>query len=63
MGIEIDGSSHEWKWDYDEKRDKIVGLLWIKIIRYHDRDVIKRLEAVSLDIWRQIEERINELDL
>lgn len=63
LGIEIDGSSHEWRGDYDEKRDEALSLLWIKMIRYHDTDVTKRLEAVSLHMCWVIEERISELSL
>jgi len=61
--IEIDGESHEWKGEYDEQRDQIVQLLWIKIIRYHEKDVLKKLEAVSIHINAEIEERVKELKL
>ncbi|MFA7298546.1 MAG: endonuclease domain-containing protein [Candidatus Absconditabacterales bacterium] len=61
--IEIDGESHEGKGEYDEQRDQIVQLLGIKIIRYHEKDVLKKLEAVSIHINAEIEERVKELKL
>ena len=60
LAIEVDGESHEWKGEYDEKRDQIVQLLWIKVIRYHEKDVLKKLEAVSIHINTEIQERAKE---
>ena len=57
LGIEIDGESHEGKGNYDKKRDDLLQLLWIKIIRYNDNDIIKQLEAVSIHINTEIELR------
>jgi len=61
--IEIDGESHEEKGNNDEERDGILQWLWIKTIRYHDRDVLKKLEAMSVHINTEIEERVKELGL
>jgi very-short-patch-repair endonuclease len=61
LAIEIDGSSHEWKSRYDEKRDREICVLWIKTIRYSDNDVIKKLEAVGIDVYMKIEERGKEI--
>ena len=61
LAIEIDGESHEWKGDYDEKRDKILQSLWIKVIRYREKDVLKKLEAVSIHINTEIEEKFKKL--
>lgn len=62
LGIEIDGESHENKGDYDEKRDYLLHSLWIKTIRYHDNDVLKQLEAISIHINAEIETRFKELN-
>jgi len=63
LGIEIDGISHEWKGDYDEKRDCLLQSLWIQMVRYHDNDILKKLEPVSLHLHSIIEERVKELKL
>lgn len=61
--IEIDGISHEWKGDYDEKRSNILQSLWIKVIRYRETDVLKKLESVSFHLYSEIEERSKELNI
>ena len=63
LAIEIDGISHEWKGDYDEKRDKILQSLWIKVVRYRKKDVLKNLDAVGIHINTEIKERTKELGL
>ncbi len=63
LAIEIDGISHEEKGDYDQKRDKKLCSLWIKTIRYRDKDIDKKLEAVSIHMYAEIEERAKQLDL
>lgn len=63
LGIEIDGISHEWKGDYDEKRDYLLQSLWIQMVRYHDNDVLKKLEPVSLHLYSIIKERAKELSI
>ena len=63
LAIEIDGISHEGKGEYDEQRDKILQWLWIKTIRYREKDILKKLEAVSFHINTEIEIRYKELKL
>jgi very-short-patch-repair endonuclease len=60
--IEIDGESHEWAWEYDEKRDAYLRSLWIKTVRYKDIRVHKKLESVWLDIEGVVYERVQELN-
>lgn len=60
--IEIDGESHEWKGDYDQKRDSVIKDLWIKTIRYRDDIILKHLESVGLDIEYVIFERVGEIN-
>ena len=54
--IEIDGSTHEGKEKYDKKREEIINLLGIKILRFDDEDVINHTE----DVARKIEDWIKE---
>ena len=61
LAIEIDGASHEGKWEYDKKRDNYLTSLWIKTIRYKDEDVLKNMEWVVIDLECRIKERKNEL--
>lgn len=44
--IEIDGSSHNDKIEYDEKREQYLISLDLKIIHYNDVDVKKNLNGV-----------------
>ncbi len=61
LAIEIDGESHENKWDYDQQRDRKLRSLGIKTLRYRDQDVDKKLEAVSEHMYTEIEQRMKEL--
>lgn len=61
--IELDGESHENKWDYDQKRDWILKKIWIKTLRYPDNDILKKLDAVSIHINTEIKIRAKELKL
>jgi very-short-patch-repair endonuclease len=60
--IEIDGESHEWKGDYDQKRDLYLKKLWIKTVRYADALVLHSLESIGLDIECVIFEREWEIN-
>lgn len=46
LAIEIDGQSHDFKAEYDLKRQKILESFEIKVIRFSEREVLKNLEAV-----------------
>jgi len=63
LAIEIDGESHEWKGDYDEERDKTLKDIWIKILRYRDEDIHKKLDAVSIDMYAEIEQKAKIISL
>jgi very-short-patch-repair endonuclease len=60
--IEIDGESHDWKGDYDKKRDFVLRSLWIRTIRYKDDRVLHNLEWVVMDIECLVVERVNEIN-
>ncbi len=44
--IEIDGSSHDFKKEYDKERDEFMENLGLKVIRISDDDVKKRMPQV-----------------
>ena len=46
LAIEIDGKSHEDKYDYDVSRQTKLQDLGIKLIRFNDLDVKKNLTGV-----------------
>jgi len=54
--IEIDGESHLFKGEEDEKREKHLESLGFHILRFNDLDVKKNMEAVLVSIERWIEE-------
>ena len=59
--IEIDDFSHDWKWEYDEIRTKYLNSLWIKVIRYTNKDVDNNLDWVIMDLNEKLNERVIEL--
>jgi very-short-patch-repair endonuclease len=53
LAIEIDGVSHGYKNNQDEERDKRLGQLGIKVLRFTDSSVKNNLGGVldEIDIW------------
>ena len=49
MVIEIDGSSHDNKYEYDKERDEYMKSLGIHVLRITDKDVYQDMENVL--IW------------
>jgi very-short-patch-repair endonuclease len=56
--IEIDGYSHDFKIDKDELRDKDLESKGYKVLRILERDILKNLEGVCLEISKTVEELI-----
>ena len=48
--IEIDGSSHDEKFDYDKKRQTYFESLGLKVYRIFDSEIRKDMENVLLDL-------------
>jgi len=61
LWIEIDDISHDWKWEYDEKRTKYLNNVWIEIIRYTNNNIHYKLDAVIIDLESKIMERSKKL--
>jgi very-short-patch-repair endonuclease len=59
LAIEIDGSSHDEKQDYDQNRQFILENLGVKFLRFEDIDVKKKMPWVleELQIWIENYER------
>ena len=53
--IEIDGSSHDNKYEYDKARDEYMESLGIKVIRISDNDVRKDMENVLVWIKHNVD--------
>ena len=61
--IEIDGTSHEEKIEYDKNREEILNSLGLKVIHYNDLTVLNNFELVEKNFKRQINNRAKELGL
>ena len=61
--IEIDGTSHDDKQDYDKHRDKILESFGLKILHYNDLNVLSNFHLVEKDFKEQLNKREQELKL
>ena len=60
LAIEIDGSSHNDKYDYDMDRQSKLQDLGVKFIRFDDLDVKKNMAGVLVALEHKIKEIVNE---
>ncbi|MCH7964879.1 MAG: endonuclease domain-containing protein [Bacteroidetes bacterium] len=61
--IEIDGTSHEGKEEYDKRRESVLESLELKVIRYNDLPVLNNFHLVEQDFKKQIKSRELELEV
>jgi very-short-patch-repair endonuclease len=61
--IEIDGTSHDNKTEYDEHRDKILESYGLKILHYNDIKVLSNFHLVEKDFKEQLHKREQEMKL
>lgn len=61
LAIEIDGNSHDNKYDYDCKRQHILENLGVQFIRFTDLKVKKGMFSVLLVLEEKIEELKKEM--
>lgn len=47
LAIEVDDSSHDFKYDYDQKRTSILKTFGITILRFSNREVLSNPEGVN----------------
>lgn len=59
--IEIDGTSHLDKQEYDANRDQELGTLGLKVIHYNDMNVLHNFHLIESDFKKQLEIRKQEL--
>lgn len=52
--IEIDGESHDYKGEYDKKRDEFLRLLGLEVLHFKDTDVKTSLDSVLMQIYQWI---------
>jgi very-short-patch-repair endonuclease len=57
--IEIDGSTHDYNFDYDNKRELILEKYGIRFVRFQDKDVKNGIN----DVIRSLENYISEIEL
>ena len=62
LAIEIDGSSHDDKQDYDQNRQLILENFGVKFIRFRDIDVKQRMGWVLEELMICVEENRDCLD-
>ena len=63
LGLEVDGSSHWGRGEYDKQRTWYLNSLGIKIIRYTNSQVLRNLMGVREDMLAKIKERRKELNI
>ncbi|KAA3613806.1 MAG: DUF559 domain-containing protein [Calditrichaeota bacterium] len=54
LAIQIDGESHEYKYDYDSQRQAELQKFGITFIRFSDLDVKKNMRSVLLALEQKI---------
>ena len=59
--IEVDGSSHKEKEEYDKYRTEELHHLGLKVIRYYNREIISNIDKVRDSIEKEIQKRELEL--
>jgi len=61
--IEIDGTSHDDKEEYDEHRDKVLESYGLKVLHYNDIKVLSNFQLIEKDFQKKIQQREQELKL
>ena len=52
LGIELDGASHDYKFEYDEKRTEYLRGQGIRLLRFSNQQVFAAMEGVLAEIVR-----------
>ena len=52
LGIELDGTSHDYKYEYDEQRTEYLLRQGIRILRFSNQQVFTSLQGVLAEIVR-----------
>ncbi len=60
LAIEIDGDSHLYKYDYDNKRQGVLEQLGVRFIRFSDIEVKQNWFSVALVLEQEISARLKD---
>ncbi len=60
LAIEIDGDSHDWKAEEDEKRQKRLESLGVRFLRFQDIDVKQNMDGILKVIEDWIEKHTSK---
>ncbi len=61
--VEIDGTSHDDKTEYDKNRDDLLKSLGLKVIHYNDLLVLNNFHLIEEDFKKQMNIRVKELGI
>jgi len=61
--VEIDGTSHDGKENYDKERENLLKSLELKVLHYNDLRVLNNFHLVEKDFKEQLTIREKELGL
>lgn len=56
LGIELDGDSHDYKYEYDEERTEYLRQQGIRIIRFSNQQVFTSIQGVVYEILNVVNE-------
>ena len=62
LAIEIDGSSHDNKQEYDNQRTELLNLYGVKVVRYTNDEVLNNIDGVYQDLLKYIESPLTPLE-
>jgi very-short-patch-repair endonuclease len=54
LGIETDGSSHDYKYEYNEKRTEYLRSQGIRLLRFSNQQVFTSMQGVLAEIAREV---------
>jgi very-short-patch-repair endonuclease len=61
--VEIDGTSHDDKTEYDKNREDLLNSLGLKVIHYDDVKVLNNFHLIEEDFIKQLNIRVKELSI
>jgi hypothetical protein len=53
--VEVDGGVHDGRADVDEERDRILGTLGVRVLRFRNEDVVHEIDVVVRAIAQALE--------
>jgi len=56
LGIELDGTSHDYKYEYDEQRSDYLREQGIRVLRFGNQQVFTSMQGVLAEIVRAADE-------